>query len=119
LWYQITSTWEAAMTWEETHRRMEALAEAEETLKTVPDQIPWRAEYEDIFGTPEGLAEALSYRWLLRLQVQLDPWLDDDALEEATERFRREMPRVVANLLPEEFSEEFFITTARSNNLVA
>lgn len=71
------------MTWEQTHRRMDALAEAEAALKVIPDQIPWRPEYEELFGTPAGLAEALRYRWRLRLQVHLDPELGDKVREES------------------------------------
>lgn len=94
------------MTWEQTHRRMDALAEAEAALKAIPDQIPWRPGYEELFGTPAGLAEALRYRWRLRLQVHLDPELGDKVREESLARLRREMPGLVADLLCGELPAE-------------
>lgn len=89
------------MTWAETHRRMAALDEAEGALAASPDRVPWRPEYEALFGTPDGLAEALRYRWRLRLQAQLDPELSEDTLDETAARLRRDMPRLVADLLPD------------------
>lgn len=88
------------MTWEQTHRRLDALRETETALMTSPDRVPWRPGYEELFGTPEGLAEALRYRWRLRLQAQIDPELDNDVLDETVARLRREMPPLVADLLP-------------------
>lgn len=89
------------MTWTQTHRRMDALREAEAALTADPDRVPWRAGYEELFGTPDGLIEAMRYRWRLQLQAQLDPELDDDVLDATVARLRREMPRLVADLLPE------------------
>lgn len=89
------------MTWAQTHRRQQALRETEAALKTSPDRIPWRPGYEELFGTPGGLAEALRYRWRLQIQAQIDPELDDDVLDETVARLRREMPPLVADLLPE------------------
>lgn len=91
------------MNWTQTHRRMDALSEAEAALKAIPDQVPWRPEYEELFGTPEGLVEALRYRWRLRLQAQLDPGLGAAALAESAARLRQEMPSLIAkDLLPGE-----------------
>lgn len=90
------------MTWTETHRRMDALTEAEAALTADPERVPWRPEYGELFGTPEGLVDALRYRWRLRLQAHLDPDLDTGILEEVMARLRREMPRLIAaDLLPE------------------
>lgn len=89
------------MTWAETNRRMDALREVETALTADPDRVPWRPGYEELFGTPDGLVQALRYRWRLRLQAQLDPELDEDVLDATVARLRREMPRLVADLLPE------------------
>lgn len=89
------------MTWTETHRRMDALTEVEAALAAEPDRMPWRPEYGELFGTREGLADALRYRWRLRLQAHLDPDLDTGVLDEAMARLGREMPRLIAaDLLP-------------------
>lgn len=109
------------MTWEQTHRRMDALAEAEAELKVIPDQVPWRPGFEELFGTPDGLAEALRYRWRLRLQAHLDPDLGDSLREEALARLRREMPRLVADMLAGELPDapRVLSTTGCSNSFVA
>lgn len=89
------------MNWTQTHRRLDALNETERALAAVPGQVPWRDGYEELFGTPEGLVEALRYRWRLRLQAHLDPDLDADLRDEAVGRLRREMPSLIAeDLLP-------------------
>ena len=90
------------MTWAQTHRRLEALRETEAALTRNPERVPWRPGYEALFGTPDGLVEALRYRWRLRLQAQLDPELDDATLDETVARLRRGMPRLIAaDLIPE------------------
>ena len=90
------------MTWAETHRRMDMLAEVEAALAEHPERVPWRPGYETLFGTPDGLVDALRYRWRLRLQAQLDPELDDATLDETVARLRRAMPRLIAaDLIPE------------------
>lgn len=108
------------MTWTQTHRRMDALTEVEAALAAEPDRVPWREEYEELFGTPEGLTDALRYRWRLRIQAHLDPDLDTAILDESVARLRREMPALIADeLLPEipATAEALFTTTMCSTSL--
>lgn len=71
------------MTWTETHRRWQALQEIE-TLAHDPslDELPWTAEYAEIFGDRDQLAAALRYRWEQTRRAQLDSHLPEAVLEE-------------------------------------
>lgn len=70
------------MTWSETHRRWAVLREVLETLEADPGGgLPWKEEYADLFGDPQGLVAALRYRWELTARAQYDPELPEDVLE--------------------------------------
>lgn len=75
------------MTWDETHRRWQALRTIEEQLGAaeVPE-LPWSAEYADLFGDRAGLLAALRYRWRLARDAQLDSHLPEHVLEEQQRR---------------------------------
>lgn len=65
------------MTWEDTHRRMDALREVEAELeRTRNGTLPWRPEYKDLFGDVHGLLDALKNRWALMLAAQVDAVYD-------------------------------------------
>jgi hypothetical protein len=76
------------MSWSETHRRWHALQEIE-TLANAGlaggrpiDELPWSAEYAEIFGDRDTLAAALRYRWEQTRRAQLDSHLPEALLEE-------------------------------------
>ncbi len=75
------------MTWSETHRRWQALAEIEALVNaSESDELPWNADYAAIFGDPDGLAAALRYRWDLNRDAQLDSHLSEEVLEDQRRR---------------------------------
>jgi hypothetical protein len=75
------------MTWDETHRRWQALRTIEEQLsKTDARELPWTEEYAEIFGDRAGLVAALRYRWQLAVDAQLDTHLPEQVLEEQRRR---------------------------------
>jgi hypothetical protein len=71
------------MGWTETHRRWQALQEIEARANQAAlDDLPWNAEYAEIFGDRDGLAAALRYRWEQTRRAQLDSHLPEAVLEE-------------------------------------
>ena len=67
------------MGWPETHRYYDALRAVEEELdRTDGDALPWRAEYAEIFGDRHGLLLALSRRWQVLVQAQVERPHDED-----------------------------------------
>lgn len=75
------------MTWQQTHRRWQIQKDVEHRLScgtTYPalDALAWREEYGDVFADVEEMHRFLHYRWNLRLEAQLDPYLTDVALDE-------------------------------------
>lgn len=71
------------MTWTETHRRWQALQEIERLANDPAlDELPWTAEYAEIFGDRDQLAAALRYRWEQTRRAQLDSHLPEAVLEE-------------------------------------
>ena len=75
------------MTWTETHRRWQALAEIEALVNASNnDELPWNDEYADIFGDRDGLVAALRYRWNLTRDAQLDLNVPEPVLEEQWRR---------------------------------
>lgn len=71
------------MSWEETHRRWNAIREITSAIENDPTgELPWCDEYAEIFGDRDGLVHALEYRWTLMVQAQLDPELPDAVLAE-------------------------------------
>ena len=77
------------MTYQETHQRYLALREIEAAAARNPDgTLPWKAEYAGLFGSRDGLLQALRHRWDLMTQAQLDPELDERLLDELALRLR-------------------------------
>ena len=75
------------MTWNETHRRWQALRAVEERLSaTDAPVLPWDDELAAIFGDRDGLRAALRYRWRLAVSAQLDTHLPERVLEEQRRR---------------------------------
>lgn len=71
------------MSWEETHRRWQALREVALAAEHTTDgQLPWSDEYAAIFGDRDGLVAALRYRWEMTTRAQLDTHLDERQLDE-------------------------------------
>lgn len=71
------------MSWHETHRRWQIQRELEVALATSPTApLVWRPDFADVFADTEELLGFLRYRWNLRLEAQLDPYLTDEALDE-------------------------------------
>ncbi|UPK75127.1 hypothetical protein MU582_00390 [Nocardioidaceae bacterium SCSIO 66511] len=71
------------MSWDETHRRWQAVREVIAQIDIdASGELPWRSEYAEIFGDRDGLVHALRYRWKLIVQAQLDPELSEDVLAE-------------------------------------
>jgi hypothetical protein len=78
------------MTWDETHRRWQALRSIEEQLSRAEQpELPWNEEYAEIFGDRAGLVTALRYRWQLAVDTQLDTHLPEHVLEEQRRRLER------------------------------
>ncbi len=77
------------MTWTETHRRWQALAEIEALVNaSTTDELPWSTEYAEIFGDRDGLVAALRYRWRLTRDAQLDLHVQEDVLVEQYHRLQ-------------------------------
>ena len=74
------------MSWTQTHRRWQALQEIEALANAGCTELPWNAEYADIFGDPESLIAVLRYRWRLTQSTQLDSHLAESVLEEQRAR---------------------------------
>ncbi|MCX6396945.1 MAG: hypothetical protein NTV23_10705 [Propionibacteriales bacterium] len=70
------------MSWTQTHRRWEAMREIEALAAAGCTELPWNAEYADLFGDRDGLAAALRYRWKLTESTQLDTHLTEQVLAE-------------------------------------
>lgn len=78
------------MTWNETHRRWQALRAIEEELaRTESPVLPWKDEYAELFGDRAGLLAALRYRWQLTVNAQMDTHLPERELEEHRLRLAR------------------------------
>lgn len=71
------------MTWNETHRRWQALRTIEEQLATAGrPELPWSEDLAEIFGDRAGLVAALRYRLRLAVDTQMDTHLPEAVLEE-------------------------------------
>ncbi|KQY50983.1 hypothetical protein ASD30_21120 [Nocardioides sp. Root140] len=67
------------MTWQETHRRWQALREIEESTRLdLSGELPWNDEIALIFGDRDCLVAHLRYRWNLTVEAQLDQDLGPD-----------------------------------------
>ncbi|GAB1510854.1 hypothetical protein [Actinophytocola sp. KF-1] len=70
------------MSWQRTHDWWRAVREAEAALTRDPDgDLPWHADWADLFGDRRGLLLALRYRWSLLVAAQLDPELPEHVRE--------------------------------------
>jgi len=61
------------MSWNDVHRYYEALRRAEDDLNRTGDgRITWHTDYEEVFGTPQRLTDALRSYWhnLVRAQIE-------------------------------------------------
>jgi hypothetical protein len=75
------------MTWTETHRRWQALAEIEALANaTDSHDLPWNADYADIFGDRDHLIAALRHRWNQTRHTQLDVHLPEHVYEQQRRR---------------------------------
>lgn len=75
------------MSWEATHRRMDALREVEAELERNRDGVlPWRPEYKEIFGDAATLLAALRNRWAIMLAAQVEQIWDTSGKPSAAAR---------------------------------
>lgn len=82
--------------WHLTNLRLRALRKISAEIEADPTgELPWKDEYAELFGDPDGLLRALEYRWKVTVQAQLDPELPEDVLAET---FRDLMVRNVGLL---------------------
>jgi hypothetical protein len=58
------------MGWTQTHQYYAALREVEAELDR-GGEIPWRTEWAELFGDPEGLVTAVVRRWRVLAEAQL------------------------------------------------
>jgi len=71
------------MSWTETHERYRIIREVITAAEADPTgTLPWRAEYAELFGTPDGLVAALRQRWQRTCQAQLEAHLSDEEIQE-------------------------------------
>lgn len=80
------------MTWTETHRYYAALQEIAAAVEDTGD-LPWRAEYAEVFGGRDGLLLALRRRWRVMVEAQVERPYDSsgqptEELRELAERNR-------------------------------
>jgi hypothetical protein len=60
------------MTWSEVHRYYAALRRAESDLDRTDGELIWRAEYRDVFASPEQLLLALRSYWITMVRAQVE-----------------------------------------------
>jgi len=71
------------MTWSETHERYRIIREVVAAAEADPTgTLPWRVEYAPLYGTPEGLVNALRTRWQRTCEAQLEAHLSDEEIQE-------------------------------------
>ena len=87
------------MTWNETHARTAIIREVEETsARDMTGALPWREEWAQYFGSPEGLLKALRSRWNRMCEAQLDIRTGEDVLQETYAQLRRTQAGILAIL---------------------
>ncbi len=66
------------MGWTETTARQRVSREALAIIEARRDgELPWRAEWSDVFDDRDDLMRTLTDRWRRQVETQLDPDLDD------------------------------------------
>jgi hypothetical protein len=71
------------MSWTETHERYRIIREVVAAAEADPTgALPWREEYAEMFGGPDGLVAALRYRWQRTCEAQLEANLSDEEIQE-------------------------------------
>jgi hypothetical protein len=87
------------MTWTETHARTAIIREVEETsARDLTGALPWREEWAQYFGSPEGLLTALRSRWNRMCEAQLDIRTGEDVLQDTYAQLRRSQAGILAIL---------------------
>jgi hypothetical protein len=87
------------MTWNETHARTAIIREVQETsARDMTGALPWREEWAQYFGSPEGLLTALRSRWNRMCEAQLDIRTGEDVLQETYAQLRRTQAGILAIL---------------------
>jgi hypothetical protein len=87
------------MTWNETHARTAIIREVEETsARDMTGALPWREEWAQYFGSPEGLLKALRSRWNRMCEAQLDIRTGEDVLADTYAQLRRTQAGILAIL---------------------
>ena len=87
------------MTWNETHARTAIIREVEETsARDMTGALPWREEWAQYFGSPEGLLKALRARWNRMCEAQLDIRTGEDVLQDTYNQLRRTQAGILAIL---------------------
>ena len=83
------------MSWTQTHRRWQALQEIEALASAGCTDLPWNAEYAEIFGDRDSLAALLRYRVRLSQDTQLDTHLPESVLDEQRRRLEERQAGVL------------------------
>lgn len=87
------------MTWNETHARMRIIREVEAAAAVdMTGALPWREEWSQYFGSPEGLIKALRSRWNRMCEAQLDIRTGEDVLHDTYQQLRRTQAGILAIL---------------------
>ena len=87
------------MTWNETHARTAIIREVEETsARDMTGALPWREEWTQYFGSPEGLLTALRARWNRMCEAQLDVRSGEDVFADTLAQLRRTQAGILAIL---------------------
>lgn len=87
------------MTWNETHARTAIIREVEAAAAAdMSGALPWREEWAQYFGSPEGLVKALRARWNRMCEAQLDIRTGEDVLQDTYQQLRRTQAGILAIL---------------------
>ena len=87
------------MTWNETHARTAIIREVEETsARDMTGALPWRDEWAQYFGSPDGLVKALRARWNRMCEAQLDIRTGEDVLQDTYAQLRNSQAGILAIL---------------------
>ena len=87
------------MTWNETHARTAIIREVEAAAAAdMSGALPWREEWSQYFGSPDGLVKALRARWTRMCEAQLDVRYGEDLLHDTYQQLRRTQAGILAIL---------------------